>query len=70
MTNAQMFILIFAPLFMNAIGFLMLSARISDLVSRISAFENSVNSRIDILTGKVAELSDRMARVEERLKMS
>ena len=61
MTNLQLFIAIIVPMLFNG-------ALIALLNNNFNARFASLESRFEILTGKVAELTDRVTRVEERLE--
>jgi ABC-type polysaccharide/polyol phosphate export permease len=60
MTNLQLFIAIIVPMLFNG-------ALIALVNSNLNARFSSLETRFELLTGKVMELSDRLARVEERL---
>lgn len=70
MTNLQLFIAIIVPMLFNGALIALvnnnMNARISSVEARLLAFENSFNARLDLLTGKVAELTDRLTRLEAR----
>jgi hypothetical protein len=73
MTDAQLYFAIGLPttvvtLGMIGNGFLFnaLSARMSSLEARMLALETSVNQRIDMLIGKVADLDTRLSVLEDR----
>ena len=72
MTNLQLFIAIVVPMLFNgALIALMnnnLNARFVSLESGVNSRFASLEARFDLLTGKVAELTDRVTRVEERLE--
>jgi hypothetical protein len=61
MTNLQLFIAIIVPMLFNG-------ALIALLNNNTNARFASMEARLEPLTGKLMELSDRMARVEERLE--
>ena len=72
MTNLQLFIAIVVPMLFNGAIIAVLN---NNFNARLASLENSVNSRFaslearfDLLTGKVAELTDRVTRLEERLE--
>ncbi|MGO4879743.1 MAG: hypothetical protein ACLP59_02840 [Bryobacteraceae bacterium] len=60
MTNLQLFIAIVVPMLFNG-------ALLALINNNVNVRFASIEARFELLTGKVAELSDRMARVEERL---
>ena len=70
MTNLQLFIAIIVPMLFNGALIALvnsnMNARMGALETRMLAFETSVNQRIDLLTGKVAELTNRVTRLEVR----
>jgi hypothetical protein len=59
MTNLQLFIAIIVPMLFNG-------AMIALLNSNVNARFGSIEARLEILTGKVGELTDRVTRLEER----
>jgi hypothetical protein len=72
MTGTQLYIAIGAPIVANAA---MLTLVASLLGARITSLENSFNARFaslearfELLTGKVAELIDRVTRMAERME--
>jgi hypothetical protein len=75
MTDAQLYLAIGFPaialtLGMSGNGFLFnaLSARMSSLEARMLGLETSVNQRIDMLIGKVADIDNRLGVLEDRSK--
>jgi hypothetical protein len=70
MTDTQLYLAIGLPVLLNGtmlmIAFTALNTRISDLRDTMNARLASMETRIEILTGKVAELTDRVTRLEER----
>jgi hypothetical protein len=75
MTDAQLYLAIGFPaialtLGMIGNGFLFnaLSARMSSLEARMLGLETSVNQRIDMLIGKVADIDNRLSVLEDRSK--
>ena len=68
MTDAQLYLAIGLPTIVLTLGmigngflFNALSARISSLEARMLSLETSVNQRIDMLIGKVAEIDNRLS---------
>jgi hypothetical protein len=51
------------------VGLLYNNSRLTDLRAHMDVRMASMEARLELLTGKVMELSDRMVRVEERLGM-
>jgi len=74
MTDTQLYLAIGVPILTNAamltlaltIGFSTINNRISDLRANMDARFASIETRLEILTGKVGELTDRVTRLEER----
>jgi hypothetical protein len=72
MTNLQLFVAITVPMLFN--GFLIavvnnnVNARFTSLETSTNGRFASIEARLEILTGKVAELIDRVTRLEERLE--
>jgi len=61
MTNLQLFIAIIVPMLFNG-------ALIALVNNNMNVRFASLEARFEILTGKVAELMDRVTRLEERLE--
>ena len=68
MTDAQLYLAIGLPTIVLTLGMIVngflfnaLSARISSLEARMLSLETSVNQRIDMLIGKVAEIENRLS---------
>lgn len=59
MTNLQLFIAIIVPMAFNG-------ALIALLNNNVNQRFQSLETRLELLTGKVAELADRVARLEAR----
>ena len=75
MTDAQLYLAIGLPTIVLTLGmigngflFNALSARMSSLEARMLALETSVNQRIDMLIGKVADIDSRLSVLEDRSK--
>ena len=79
MTNIQLYLAIGIPSLMVLIGVLVntfnsnqlgthLSARITSLENTVNNRIGSLESRFEILTGKVADLDTRLSLIEDRLK--
>jgi hypothetical protein len=62
MNDWQLFLVLLVPIAFNGLGFTLLDRR-------ISALETRVEHGFEALTGRVNDLADRMARVEERLNI-
>jgi hypothetical protein len=71
MTNLQLFIAIIVPMLFNGALIALLAnssnSRFASLESSNQSRFASIEARIELLTGKIMELSDRLARLEERL---
>ena len=78
-TNIQLYFAIGIPSLMVLIGVLVnaftssqlgthLSARIASLENTVNSRIGSLESRFEILTGKVADLDTRLSLIEDRLK--
>lgn len=65
MTDVQLYLAIGVPVVMNLLGFTLVGLMLTTLNSRVQRLED----KIDILTGKVAELDTDLARVKEHLGM-
>ena len=59
MTNLQLFIAAIVPMLFNG-------AMIALLNNNVNARFGSIEARLEILTGKVGEFTDRVTRLEER----
>jgi len=79
MTEQQLYLAVGLPVVAILIGILVnvtyfgsLSSRIGSLEARfdnrMSSLETKVDTKFDLLTGKVIELDNRLSRLEERLK--
>jgi len=66
MTDTQLYLAIGVPIVMNGLMFMITNMRITDLKDSINIRLASLETRFEILTGKVAELTDRVTRLEER----
>jgi hypothetical protein len=70
MTDTQLYLAIGVPVVINAtmfmIAFTALNTRISDLRDTMNARFASLETHMEILTGKLAELAARITRLEER----
>lgn len=62
MSDAQLFMAIVIPVLFNGVALTIMASLLSNRMA-------SMETRFDLLTGKVMELSDRVARVEERLNI-
>jgi hypothetical protein len=69
-TDAQLYLAIGVPVVSNAVMLMIaitsMNHRINDLRATMDARFASIETRIEILTGKVVELTDRVTRLEER----
>lgn len=77
MTDAQLYFAVGIPaialvLGMIGNGFLFnaLSARMTSLESRMLSFENSLNTRFEMVMGKLADLDTRLSIIEDRSQRS
>jgi hypothetical protein len=77
MTDTQLYLAIGIPtialvLGMIGNGFLFnaLSARITRIENRMLAFETSMNTRFDLIIGKLSDLDTRLSVLEDRSKRS
>jgi len=61
MTNLQLFIAIVVPMLLNG-------ALIALVNNNVNVRFASIEARLEMLTGKVAELTDRVTRLAERLE--
>ena len=75
MTDAQLYLAIGIPTFALLLGmigngllFNALSARISSLEARMLALETSVNTRFDLIMGRLGDLDTRLGVLEDRSK--
>lgn len=75
MTDAQLYLAIGIPtmaLLLGMIGngllFNALSARMSSLEARMLALETSMNTRFDLIMGRLADLDTRLSVLEDRSK--
>ena len=75
MNDVQLYLAIGLPTLLLAVGmvgngflYYALSARMSSLGARMLALETSLSQRMDILTGKVAEVDTRLSVLEDRWK--
>ena len=74
MTDTQLYLAIGVPIVMNAFMLGIVATLLSNhMNARFASLENAMNARIsslearfEILIGKVAELTDRVTRLEER----
>ena len=66
MNNWQLFTLLVVPIAFNGFA---LGIATNLLSSRISALETRVDHGFELLTGRLNDLTERLARVEERLGM-
>jgi len=75
MTDQQLYLAIGLPSLLALIGilvnlsyFVVLSGRIQHIESRLDARMSSLETKFDVLIGKVVELDNRLTRVEEQIK--
>ena len=77
MTDTQLYLAVGVPtiaLVLDMIGngllFNALSARMSSLEARMLALESSMNTRFDLIMGRLADLDTRLSVLEDRSKRS
>ena len=75
MTDAQLYLAIGIPTFALILGmigngllFNALSARITSLEGRMLALETSMNTRFDLIMGRLSDLVTRLSLLEDRSK--
>jgi hypothetical protein len=75
MTDVQLYMTIGIPSFVALVGilvnvsyFVVLNARVSQLEIRLDTRISGVETKLELLTGKVIEVDNRLTRVEEQLK--
>ena len=72
MANEQLYLAIGLPiifnLIFNGVMFLALNSRMTSIEGRMTNLEQSVNNKIDLLTGAVHDLDNRLSRLEERFE--
>lgn len=75
MTDSPLYLAIGIPTFVLAIGmisngllFNALSARMSSLETRMLALETSMNTRFDLMMGRLADVDTRLSVLEDRSK--
>jgi len=68
MTNLQLFIAIIVPMVFNGALIALVNNNENVRFASMEAHIASLESRFEILPGKVAELTDRVTRIEERLE--
>ena len=76
MNNTQFYLTMFVPtvavligILVNAAWFVSLNARVNSLETRITNLETEFHTKLDLIIGKIAELSERIARLEERMHL-
>ena len=70
MTNAQFYFGVSVPLvgiLVNVALIILMNSRLTQLEGRIGQLDTRVHQGHDLLIGKVGELDNRLARLEERL---
>jgi hypothetical protein len=75
MTETQLYLTIGMPTFAVLVGILVnsvaintINSRLTSLAGRVGALESKVDTKFDLLLGKIFELDNRLSRLEERLK--
>jgi hypothetical protein len=75
MTETQLYLTIGMPTFAVLVGILVnsvaintINSRLTSLEGRVGALESKVDTKFDLLLGKIFELDNRLSRLEERLK--
>jgi hypothetical protein len=70
MDNVQLYLAIGAPIVFNGIMFTVLAvtsaSRMTALEARMSALENTMTTRFDLILGRLMDLDTRLARLVER----
>jgi len=69
MTDMQLYIAAGLPTVAVLVGILMNVSLFNSLSARLLALDNKVDTKLDIVTGKLAGLDNRLSRVEERLSI-
>jgi hypothetical protein len=69
MTDMQLYIAAGLPTVAVFVGILMNASLFNSLSARLLALDNKVDTKLDIVTGKLAGLDNRLSRVEERLSI-
>ena len=69
MTDMQLYIAAGLPTVAVFVGILMNVSLFNSLSARLLALDNKVDTKLDIVTGKLAGLDNRLSRVEERLSI-
>jgi hypothetical protein len=69
MTDMQLYIAAGLPTVAVLVGILMNVSLFNSLSARLLALENKVDTKLDIVASKLAELDNRLSRVEERLSI-
>jgi len=69
MTDIQLYIAAGLPTLAVFVGILMNVSLFNSLSTRLLALETKVDTKLDIVAGKLAELDNRLSRVAERLSI-
>jgi hypothetical protein len=69
MTDMQLYIAAGLPTLAVLVGILMSVSLFNSLSARLLTLENKVDTKLDIVAGKLAGLDNRLSRVEERLSI-
>jgi hypothetical protein len=69
MTDIQLYIAAGLPTLAVLVGILMNVSLFNSLGTRLLALETKVDTKLDIVAGKLAELDNRLSRVAERLSI-
>jgi hypothetical protein len=69
MTDIQLYIAAGLPTLAVLVGILMNVSLFNSLSTRLLALETKVDTKLDIVAGKLAELDNRLSRVAERLSI-
>jgi hypothetical protein len=69
MTDMQLYIAAGLPTIAVLVGILMNVSLFNSLGVRLLALGNKAGTKLDIVAGKLAELDNRLSRVEERLSI-
>jgi hypothetical protein len=69
MTDTQLYIAAGLPTVAVLVGILMNMSLFNSLSARLLPLENKVHTKLELAAGKLAELDNRLFRVEERLSI-
>ena len=69
MTDMQLYIAAGLPTVAVLVGILMNVSLFNSLSARLLSLDNKVDTKLDLVAGKLAGLGNRLSRVEERLSI-